>query len=223
MLKTAIGRPSRSRNFRVPGGNSSTGTGAVVVNNGAVLGGTGAVGGTAGDVTMNAGATLNPGTVSPANTGTLTALRSVTLNGGTGSNWIVGISSGTAGSAANLLALNNAAGLLNFVTSGGTYNIDFEAVGTPTFTQFQPLTYTIGTVTTAGNIQLNGSPFPTTPTTAGFTFSSSTIDFGAGSASLMASGTNLLLTFTPVPEPAHALLACGAAAGAAGWWRRRQT
>ena len=98
-----------------------------------------------------------------------------------------------------------------------------EAVGTPTFTNFTPVSYTIATVTTAGNVQLNGTPFPTTPTTTGFTFSSSTIQFGLGSASLMASGTNLLLTFTPVPEAAHALLACGAAAGAAGWWRRRRT
>jgi autotransporter-associated beta strand protein len=36
------------------------------------------------------------------------------------------------------------------------------------------------------------------------------------------SGTSVRLTFTPVPEPAHALLLCAAAAGAAGWRRRRR-
>jgi hypothetical protein len=33
---------------------------------------------------------------------------------------------------------------------------------------------------------------------------------------------SLLLTFTPVPEPAHVLLACGAVAGGLRWWRRRR-
>jgi hypothetical protein len=30
------------------------------------------------------------------------------------------------------------------------------------------------------------------------------------------------VAFAPVPEPGHVLLACGAAAGLAGWWRRRR-
>jgi fibronectin-binding autotransporter adhesin len=193
---------------------SATGSGPVLINNGAVLSGTGTFGGAAnGNATLSAGAAVQPGT---NNAGTLAALGSVTLTGGTNSNWLVGINSGTSGNAANLLSLTGAGGVLNFATAGGTYNIEFEQVGGPAFTVGAPVTYTIATVATAGNIQQNGST--ASGTLAGFTFTSSSIQFL--NPSLSVSGTNLVLTFTPVPEPSHLLL-CGAAAGAAGWWRRR--
>jgi autotransporter-associated beta strand protein len=218
-------------NTAVSGANSATGTGAVTIFGGAVLGGgsaatPGAVGGTAGDVTLNAGATLNPGT---NNAGTLTALRNVALAGGSGggsnSNWVVGIGSASSGNAANLLNLNNAAGILSIVASGASpYNIDFEQVGALSFTQGTPVTYTIATVTTAGNVRLNGSAFPTTATTTGFTFTSSTIQFAPGSASLMANagGTGLQLSFTPVPEPTTVLAVCAVGGAAFAAWRRRR-
>jgi hypothetical protein len=174
-------------------------------------------------VTLQIGAVLNPGgdpnVPATKNQGTLTALRSVFLNGGTNSSWIVGIGNATGPNAANLLNLSNAAGILNIVTTSGNYNIDFEAVGTPPFTLFTPVSYTIASVTTAGNIQQNGGAFGNG--TTGFTFTSSSIQFQ--NPSLSVSSGNLRLTFTPVPEPAHALLLCSAAAGAAGWWRRRRS
>jgi fibronectin-binding autotransporter adhesin len=198
-------------NTPVFGTNSSTGSGPVIISGGAVLAGTGAVGNTpSGDVSLT-NSTLNPGL---ANAGTLTALHNVTLNGGAGSNWIVGINSASSGNAANPLNLTDPGGILNIVTSGGTYNIEFEAVNGPNFTPGTPVTYTIAT---APAIQQSGLAFGNG--TTGFTFSSTSIAFQ--SPSLSVSGTSLRLTFTPVPEPAFALLACGLASGAAGWWRRR--
>jgi fibronectin-binding autotransporter adhesin len=206
---TTVSAGILAANTAVSGTNSATGTGPVIINNGAILAGTGAVGGTAGDVALNA-SVLNPGV---ANAGTLTALGNVTLNGGAGSNWIVGINSISSGPAANPLSLTNATGLLNIVTSSATYNIEFEAVSGPAFVQGTPVTYTIAT---APAIQQSGLAFGNG--TTGFTFSSTSIQFQ--NASLSVSGNNLQLTFTPVPEPAFVLLACGAASGAAGWWRR---
>lgn len=203
----------------VSGTNSGTGTGLVTIQGGAVLGGTGSLGGA---TTFNTGATLNPGL---ANTGPLTALSNVTLTGGAGSSWIVGLNNGTSGSsAANPLNLTGAGGLLNIITTGGNYTIDFEAVGTPTFVQGTSANYTIATVAAAGNLRLNGGAFPTTAA-PGFTFTSNTIQFGAGSASLVASGsgTGLVLTFTPVPEPATVLAVCAIGGMGLAAWRRRQT
>jgi hypothetical protein len=46
--------------------------------------------------------------------------------------------------------------------------------------------------------------------------------FVPGSATAAVNGGVLTFSFTPVPEPAHVLLACGLAAGGLGWWRRRR-
>jgi hypothetical protein len=190
---------------------SATGSGPVLINNGAVLSGTGTVGAAAtGDATLNAGAILIPGT---NNAGTLAALGNVTLTGGSGSDWVVGIGNGTGPGAANLLSLPTAGSVLNILTAGGNYNIQFEAVGSPGFAFGTPTTYTIAT---APNIQQNSGAFSGA---TGFTFSSTSIAFQ--NPSLSVSGNNLQLTFTPVPEPAHALLACAAVAGLVGWRGRR--
>jgi autotransporter-associated beta strand protein len=191
-------------------GSSATAAGPVMVNSGGTLTGTGSV---AGPVGIDAGSRLSPGLNL---IGTLSAGDNVTLTGkpgGAGSTWAVGINSGASGPAANLLNLTGATGVLNFVTGGaGTVNIDVEAVKGPTFTPGTPVTYTIATATAGINTN-NGAFDP-----AGFTFSSSTIQ--ATNYSLSASGRNLQLTFTPVPEPGRALLT--GLFGLAGGWRLRR-
>ena len=44
----------------------------------------------------------------------------------------------------------------------------------------------------------------------------------AGPFSATLSGNQIQVTFTPVPEPAHVMLACVGATGVAGWWRKRK-
>ena len=87
----------------------------------------------------------------------------------------------------------------------------------PTFAPGVPVTYTIATVNgLGGSIRTNNGAFDP----AGFTFSSSTIQ--AMNYSLaVAGGTNLQLTFTPVPEPGLTLLT-GLAGLAAGCRLRRR-
>jgi hypothetical protein len=49
-----------------------------------------------------------------------------------------------------------------------------------------------------------------------------TFNFGGYTGSIVYNPTSVVLTgFQPVPEPAHVLALCGAAA-ALGWWRRRR-
>jgi hypothetical protein len=49
-----------------------------------------------------------------------------------------------------------------------------------------------------------------------------TFTFGGYTGTINYGASSLILTgFTPVPEPGLVLLACGAAAGAIGWRRRR--
>jgi hypothetical protein len=81
------------------------------------------------------------------------------------------------------------------------------------------------------NIASAGPPQPQTFTIATFAggvsgFDPSEINFTglfSGTPLITQGGTNLVLTFTPAPEPAHLLLLCAAAAGAARWcWSSRR-
>jgi fibronectin-binding autotransporter adhesin len=185
-----------------------------------------------------------PGATTTANT--LAVKSYLTMTGGTagaGGNsteWIVGINTGTTGNtgggtivnAANLLAVagavaNPADGSeLSFsTTSTNKINIDVEAVNNPVFTPGLTLDYTIATTAAVGSIFLNGSAFPTTPDSTDFTFSSSTISNFAGmNPSLLVNPANteqLLLQFTPVPEPGSMALLSAAAVGGLACYRRR--
>ena len=53
--------------------------------------------------------------------------------------------------------------------------------------------------------------------------SGTTFSFGGFNGTIQYNSTSVVLTgFTPVPEPALGLLACGSAAGLIGWQRRRR-
>jgi T5SS/PEP-CTERM-associated repeat protein/autotransporter-associated beta strand protein len=151
-----------------------------------------------GPVAVGGGAAVAPGT----GVGTLTAADMIWRGGGRYDFEF----SGAAGDLVNgtgQLAL----GALNS-SSRFTVNIqsfDPALVG--------PQTYTIATF--AGGV----TGFDPAAGNPQFTFTGL---FIPGSASLALAGNNLILTFTPVPEPAHGLLLCAAAAGAVRWRRRRR-
>jgi fibronectin-binding autotransporter adhesin len=96
---------------------SGTGSGAVTVNNGGTLGGTGVIGGA---VTVNAGGALAPG----VSAGTLTVSNSLTLNPGAALNFELG-----ATNASDRITVSGALAL------GGTLNVtNLAGFGTNTYT-----------------------------------------------------------------------------------------
>jgi autotransporter-associated beta strand protein len=209
---------------------SGTGTGAVAVNAGGTLAGgntTATSGIISGNITVNAGGRIAPGTPGVTNgIGTLSAGGNVTVNGGTNSIWsvpLVAVAPNTPATAeaggANVsqLRLTGAGGLLNLVAS--TASPITIAVANPTgssFTIGSPVSYVIGTVATAGNIQSNGGAFTFDPTAYTFT----TNGFQAEAFSLSVQNTSLVLTFTPVPEPGLILGAGAVVLGLVGGARR---
>jgi T5SS/PEP-CTERM-associated repeat protein/autotransporter-associated beta strand protein len=170
---------------------SGTGTGPVTVNGTGILGGTGAIGGA---VTIASGGAVAPGT----SVGTLN-VAGMTWQGGGRYDFEF---TGTTGD------LVNGTGALDLSGLSPTSPFGINIVSTdPALTT--PQTYTIATF--AGGV----TGF--TPSAAQFTFTGFLVP---GSASVALAGNSLQLTFTPVPEPAHALLLCAAAAGGVRWRRR---
>jgi autotransporter-associated beta strand protein len=187
---------------------------AVAVNAGGTLGGTGTING---PLTFNTGAILDPG----ASVGTLTVANSITINGGSGTQWNVELN-GTAPTNADLLNVTGAASTLNFVSAQPTDKITInliDLVGLPANTS---LTYNIASVapgTGAANILTNG--------TAGFDptqYAFTTTGLNASNYSISQVGDVVQIGFTvaPVPEPAFVLAACGAGAAGISWLRRRR-
>ena len=212
---------------------SGTGTGAVAVNTGGTLAGgntTATTGIVSGAVAVNAGGRIAPGTPGVTNgIGTLQAGGNVTVTGGTGTTWAVALNpvapntpatAEAGGANVSQLRLTNAAGVLNLASTAGT-PIAFTLTNATggSFTLDQPVSYVVGTVATAGNIQTNGGTFNYDP--AAFTFT--TVGFDASAFALSVEGTNLVLTFTPVPEPGLVLALAVAGMAAFVWVRRRAT
>jgi autotransporter-associated beta strand protein len=204
---------------------SATGTGTVTVNGAsAVLGGTGTVGGA---VTVKGGGTLSPG----ASVGTLAVTNAVTFgsrtdnaNAGSAGTFYVQIGSTTT---ADRLGITGATNSLTFNTLGadGTSStgtevfVDFSQFSGPAPQEFTTYHYTIGTTTNPTNpILVN-----TTTVSNGGTVAVPVATNYAGPAnfSLSRSGTNLVLDFTPVPEPAAAVAVLFAGLAGAAAWRRR--
>lgn len=191
--------------------------GAVTVGSGARIGGTGTIGG---PLAVGAGATLDAG----ASVGTLTVANSVTVNGGTGSNWVVELNgNGTsfpppADTPNDRVALTGSSSNLNLVVSSANrLNISVQAIDgyTPPLNR---MSYTIATTQAGGSIQVNGAPFAFDPNH--YTFDA--VGFlGASDFQLAVSGNSLVLTFTPVPEPGAVLGLSAAALGLVVWTRRR--
>ncbi|MFO0808645.1 MAG: hypothetical protein U0746_08490 [Gemmataceae bacterium] len=180
---------------------SGTGSGAVTVNDGAILGGTGII---AGAITLNAGSILAPGGID--NVGTLTTNVQPTFAGG-------------------LLQVKLAAlGLGNYgrlnVTASGSLNLGagnpMQLVVTPyagaTDGSFTIIGGTGATVLNRfGNLPIDQSFVFTNPTTL--------TSYGIYYGTFAGSPGSVVIAPIPVPEPALVLTACAAAVGL---WRRRR-
>jgi T5SS/PEP-CTERM-associated repeat protein/autotransporter-associated beta strand protein len=174
---------------------TGTGTGPVMVSGTGVLGGTGTI---TGAVTVGGGGAVSPGT----SVGTLN-VGSMTWQGGGRYDFEFTSTAGDLVNGTGALGL----GSLN---SGNRFTINIASTNATLTT---PQTYTIATF--AGGV----SGFDASAGNPQFAFSGF---FVPGSVSVAVQGNNLRLTFTPVPEPAHLLLACAAATGLARWLRRRR-
>jgi autotransporter-associated beta strand protein len=194
---------------------SGTGAGSVTVNGGtAVLGGTGII---TGAVAVRGGGDLAPGN----SVGTLTVNNTVTFGDSTGS--------GNAGtfhvelggtSTSDVLNVTGPSNVLNFVTTGGAAGtgvfVDFGLISGNPFTNLQTYTYTIATTASTAGVKVNGletNPLTTVAITENYA--------GPATFSLSRSGNNLVLSFTPVPEPAFVTAVFAAGLAAAGGLRRR--
>lgn len=203
-------------------GGSLAGGSAVAVNSGGTLAGTGTVNGV---VAVNAGGAIR-GDVT-GGTGTLTVNNNITLNSTASLDGILRFEAtrtGPGAANAGLIALGGASSTLNLNPGAGhTFTIDLVN-GTSPLLGGESYTLTLATVATAGNIQLNGVSLSANAVVAGsnYTLQSSSFSFFTGtSLAVDSTGTGLVLTFTPVPEPATVL---GFAAGTlfiAGPIRRR--
>jgi len=180
---------------------SGTGPGPVTVNGG-TLGGTGTVGGS---VTLTGGGAIGPG----LSVGQLNVGGGTTFAGGGLYSFEFSAASNptTPGTTHDFI---NGTGALNITAVSGTpFIIAIQGLNVPA-PGTGPVSYTIGTF--AGGIPgFDASAFTFVPT--GW-FSTPPV--------ISQNGNNLILTFTPVPEPAHVLLLGAAVAGLAGWRRRRK-
>jgi autotransporter-associated beta strand protein len=213
-------------------GTQTAATGVVSVAGGATLGGTGTVGGA---VNVAGGGTLAPGVGGTAGTFTSVGTVSLATNailaaqlGANGSN--PGVTPGTG----DLLAVTGSASTLN-LTTGSVVKLTRDAANQ--FDATLPAVYNLATVATAGNILLDGAAAPgplgtlvydsANPTATGtgpvkidvsaFTGLSDGMAFA-----LSQNGSLLILTFTPVPEPATVGLLAAAALALGRFVRRRR-
>jgi autotransporter-associated beta strand protein len=156
-----------------------------------------------------AASVVGGGVVSPGNSvGTLT-VNSATFDAG--SLFEVEISgNGDSPSTRDQLIVS---GILNFVTSGVGSTIRVVQLSG----SFDPSTTHTYTIAMASTLQVDGNPIGSP---SGIHVDSSQFA-SPGSFSLSRAGNNLILTFTPVPEPALTLLVFASGLGGAGYVRRR--
>jgi fibronectin-binding autotransporter adhesin len=208
-----------------------TGTGAA--GSGGTLGGAGFISGNVTVSTATPGSpNLQGGTIAPGNspgTLTMTGASVTTLNPvgtyafdydatATGPNAPIGGGSdllkGTGTSSLSLVNLTTAA--------GGQFNLTLNPVGSPTPPAGQ-VTYTIADFSGSGN----ATPI-VVPT--GFSGTNLTPYFVVGGqynvaftpTVMLNNGNQIQVTFSPVPEPAFILAACGGIAGLAAWRKSRR-
>jgi autotransporter-associated beta strand protein len=184
--------------------NNGTGLGTVTL--GAVSGTGGLTKAGAGQLnatgTIGGALVVQAGTLAPG-TGTAPGLLNAASATFTGGAYAVALNGTTAGTGYSQLAVTGAVNL------GATTQL------VPTL-GFNPTGSSLSIIT-GGSVTGTFAGLPNNGTVLVGTFSSqlyaATIQYGTG--------TVVLTNFTPVPEPALLLAVCGAAAGAAGWWRRR--
>jgi autotransporter-associated beta strand protein len=197
---------------------SGTGSGAVTVTGG-TLGGTGTINPGANAVSVQSGGQLFAGTGTTASTLTINTTGTVSL----AANSVLGVRitdgstpSSTAGGSTQGTLPNPTSNNFLSVTGSGTLSIDpgllitIDGTGTA-FTLNSPYSYFVGkapSFASAVNIT-NPAQF-------------STVGFSASNFSLTSDGLgDLVLSFTPVPEPAALLAVCAAALAGGGLLRRR--
>ncbi|HEY1378949.1 MAG TPA: autotransporter-associated beta strand repeat-containing protein [Gemmataceae bacterium] len=220
----------------VSGGTLTLGPAASIASSPAIAVGSGAtldVSAVTGGFTVGSAQTLSgngtvaggvavAGTVAPG--GSIGTLASAGMTWQPGGNYQVEhdpSGSGTPGTTNDLI---NGTGVLDLsgLSPGNRFNLTLSPTGTFPATPAQQ-TYTIATF--AGGITGSGGPLANGADvsnlfTLGGSFASAPAAFATVSGP--AGGVqSLQLTFTPVPEPAFVLLACGGAAGLAAWRRRR--
>jgi fibronectin-binding autotransporter adhesin len=176
-------------------GGANFGNGGFALAAGQTLAGHGTV---AGPVTVRNGSAVAPGT----SVGTL-HVAGMTWQGGGRYDFEYAGATGDRIDGNGQLALGA-------LSSASRFTIDIDSFD-PTLTG--PQTFTIATFT--GGI----SGFDATPGNPQFAFTGFVVP---GSASLVLQGNSLVLTFTPVPEPAHLMLLGAAVAGAVRWGKRSQ-
>jgi autotransporter-associated beta strand protein len=187
------------------------------------------------------GTTVNGGTLLVNNTaaGSGTGSGAVTVNGGTlgGAGTISGAVTVNSG---GTLSPGNSPGMLTVgsatLNPGSTFFVELNGPTTAGTDYDQLLATATGTAVALGGATLTGtfgySPQPndmltfiSTPNgmVSGQFVGGTAFAFGGFTGTIQYNSNSVVLTgFTPVPEPAHVLLACGVAAGLAGWWRRRR-
>jgi fibronectin-binding autotransporter adhesin len=162
-----------------------TGTGLTTVASGATIGGNGTVGGS---LTIQTGATLSPGN----SVGTLNAGAGTTEWAGAGRYLVEYDHTGGTFTPGTTIDLYNSAGSLNLsATTGTPFVIDLRFLGDPAAVLPTPTSVRIATFT--------GGGFGTYTDPAQFTFAG---DFVGASPTVTVNGNDLVLNFTPVPEPA---------------------
>lgn len=237
-----ITKNSSTFNLILSGTNSYTGTttvnaGAVYVNgtlsntaNGVTVNG-GTLGGTNGTisraVTVNSGGTIEGGTTSTI--GELNVQNNVTVN--SGGNLRAELGAGTSSDRLDLTGGTNTLDLKNgsliqlsangFTRSGTTYTLADLDSATATLlkvngSDVNPNT-TITTFTSTGG---NGGTNSNGVGDVDFVLSGFSLTSGDRFVLQRNSVGDLVLSFTPVPEPAGVLLLCGLAGAAAVGWRR---
>ncbi|MGI9177527.1 MAG: beta strand repeat-containing protein, partial [Pirellulales bacterium] len=175
--------------------NTDVTASAITVNIGGALGGSG----TAGSLTMTAGATLSPGD----GVGTLTAAQSLSLPGGGRYNWQVANATGTAGAASGWDLLTVAGTLDVAATSADPFSIDLWTLSSTSpvtsglaanFSAASDYTWTIATAAGGiSNFSADAFTVITSPTNGTGGFANA---FGTGTFRVAQSGNDLQLVFT---------------------------
>ncbi|HEY1375715.1 MAG TPA: autotransporter-associated beta strand repeat-containing protein, partial [Gemmataceae bacterium] len=190
---------------------SGTGSSSLVVNSGAILSGTGTVGdGSAVTVTVNSGGVVRPGAVTGIPL-TVNSTGNVSFSPGSTEQVIVGSSGGLGGKLR--------------VTGGGTMDLSGLSAAAPMNLFLTTFTGVSGHTPYSLVVMDSGST-PIVFPAGGFSPSlfSVTANFGtdAGFTVTNPAAGVIVVGFSPVPEPMGVLAVCAAAAGVAGWVRRRR-
>lgn len=210
----------------VYGATGAFGTSTVTINGGALKIANGATfsnnltltsGKLAGNFSFTTPQTFGSGvTLSPGNSPGTISFTSLTVNDGLATDFEFNAATGTAGTVNDLIAVSGTLDLSAVSAGGYTLRLislmaDNNPGAVPGLTG--PTSWTIFTAGTLTGFANGGTQFTL----------DSTQFYGGGIFTISQSGQNLLLNFTPVPEPStYALMALGLATTGLAAWRRRR-